>query len=518
MQTIAAILALSSLLCVAGTSESDCGPDDVLAFPGAEGYGRHAIGGRGGRVIHVTNLADDGPGSLRDAIQANGPRTIVFDVSGYIDLERDLDINEGYVTIAGQTAPGDGITLRGHSLSIKADHVIVRYLRSRPGASAGVETDAISVYRGSDIIIDHCSTSWATDETLSISPSLKDGIRSIDKVTVQWSIIAESLNESVHSKGAHGYGTLLRGSGGARYTMHHNLWAHHRARMPRPGNYLSQKVDPNGPLIDVRNNVFYNWGGEASGYNSDTDSLSRYSIVGNHYIPGPDTSKDIAFRESNPHARMYFADNWMGGVPIVAPDEALRLPEGHALEAHDFPHGYVMPPAGRGDFERILEKAGASLRRDAADARIVADVRAGTGTIIDDVSETPGWPLLASAPPPRDSDGDSMPDDWEESVGLDPMDASDGPRDRNGDRYTNLEDYLNGLVPPDAFGGPGSHAAGRARGSDGSGNHQGSRGIHAVEARRREEPVHDHSQYGAFVLRNVGSRIPCTVPDATCGL
>ena len=446
MKIAVVIIALSSLPFAAGCATTNGASEDVTAFPGAEGYGRHALGGRGGRVIRVTTLADDGPGSLRNAIQSKGARTIMFDVSGYIDLERELDINNGFVTIAGQTAPGDGITLRGHSLNVKADHVIVRYLRSRPSASAGVETDAISVYRGSDIIVDHCSTSWATDETLSISPSGQGGIRSIDNVTVQWSIIAESLNDSVHVKGEHGYGTLVRGSGGARYTLHHNLWAHHRARMPRPGNYVPRNIDPVGPIIDVRSNVFYNWGRDASGYNADTESLARYSFVGNHYVPGPDTKKSIAFNESNPHARLYFADNWMNGVPVDEPADVLRLPDGHALETQDFLHGYAMPRNGLNDFERVLETAGASLSRDAADARIVADVRARTGTIIDDVSETPGWPRLASSPPPHDSDGDGMPDDWEESAGLDPADAGDGARDRDGDGYTNLEDYLNSLV------------------------------------------------------------------------
>lgn len=447
MKTVVAILALSSLPFATGCAATSHATENVTAFPGAEGYGRYALGGRGGRVIRVTNLADDGPGSLRKAIQSKGARTIIFDVSGYIDLERELDINNGFVTVAGQTAPGNGITLRGHALNVKADHVIVRYLRSRPSAAAGVETDAISIYKGSDIIVDHCSTSWAIDETLSISPSGKGSIRSVDNVTVQWSIIAESLNDSVHGKGEHGYGSLVRGSGGARYTLHHNLWAHHRARMPRPGNYVPRHVDPVGPIMDFRSNVFYNWGGDASGYNADSESLARYSFVGNHYVQGPDSRKPIAFDESNPHARLYFAENWMNGLPVDEPADVLRLPDGHALESGDFSHGYAMPTAGRDDFEQVLESAGASLSRDAADARIVADVRARTGKIIDDVNETPGWPRLESLPAPRDSDGDGMPDEWEKSVGLDPSDAGDGSRDRDGDGYTNLEDYLNSLVP-----------------------------------------------------------------------
>jgi hypothetical protein len=259
------------------------------------------------------------------------------------------------------------------------------------------------------------------------------------------------LNDSVHVKGPHGYGSLVRGSGGARYTLHHNLWAHHRARMPRPGNYVPRDIDPVGPLIDVRSNVFYNWGGDASGYNADTESLARYSFVGNHYRPGPNTTKSIAFRESNRHAKLFFADNWMGGMPVDEPADALRLPDGYTLEATDFPHGYVISPAGLDDFERVLKTAGASLSRDAADARVVADVRAGTGRIIDDVSETPGWPPLASLPPPLDADGDGMPDDWEKSAGLDPSDARDGAGDHDGDGYTNLEDYLNSLVTARQF-------------------------------------------------------------------
>lgn len=447
MRAAIIILALSSLSIAAGCAAAKRAPEDVLAFPGAEGYGRHALGGRGGRVIRVTSLADDGPGSLRDAIRAEGPRTIVFDVAGYIDLKRDLDINNGFVTIAGQTAPGHGITLRRHGLNIKADQVIVRYIRSRPGASAGVETDAISIYSGHDIIVDHCSASWATDETLSISPSRKDSLRPIDNVTVQWSIISESLNESVHSKGAHGFGTLIRGSGGARYTMHHNLWAHHRARMPRPGNYLSPEQDPIGPMIDIRNNVFFNWGGRRSGYNADTDAIARYSFVGNRYIPGPDSRGKIAFSESSVNARMYFSDNWMNGEPIDDTHEVIELPPGNKLAESDFAHGYQMRAASTEDIGRILDFAGASLVRDSADSRVVADVRSRSGRIIDDVSDTPGWPPLASAPPPRDSDGDGMPDDWEQSVGLGPADAGDGARDRDGDGYTNLEDYLNSLVP-----------------------------------------------------------------------
>jgi pectate lyase len=421
--------------------------NDVLAFPGAAGHGRFAVGGRGGQVIRVTHLGDSGPGSLREAIDAEGPRTVVFDVSGYIDLESALDVNNGFLTMAGQTAPGDGITLRRHSLNIRADHVIVRYLRSRASAAARIETDAISVFSGANIIIDHCSASWATDETLSISPSDHDTLRLIDNVTVQWSIISESLNDSVHSKGPHGYGTLMRGSGGARYTTHHNLWAHHRARMPRPGNYIDRNTDPVGPLFDVRNNVFYNWGGSYSGYNADTESISRYSFVGNHYFVGPNSQAAMAFDESSPYASLYFAENFMNGELVSDATTVVTLPPGSSLAERDFDHGYTMPAAGPTAVEHILDFAGASLSRDAVDERTVGDVRARSGRIIDDVSDTPGWPVLESLPAPPDGDGDGMPDDWEIAIGLSPGDASDGPLDRNGDGYTNLEEYLNSLVP-----------------------------------------------------------------------
>jgi hypothetical protein len=330
---------------------------------------------------------------------------------------------------------------------VAADHVIVRYLRSRTSSAAGIETDAMSVYSGANIIIDHCSTSWATDETLSISPFTRESIRSIDNVTVQWSIISESLNDSVHSKGPHGYGTLARGSGGARYTMHHNLWAHHRARMPRLGNYVDRHTDPVGPLFDVRNNVFYNWGGSHSGYNADTESISRYSFVGNHYYSGPSSKATIAFDESSPYASLYFAGNYMNGELVTDALTVVTLPPGSALADSDFDHGYAMTGASPAEVDHILDFAGASLARDAVDERVVSELRARSGRIIDDISDTPGWPVLETLPAPADRDGDGMPDEWELDNGLDPADASDGVLDRNDDGYTNLEEYLNSLTP-----------------------------------------------------------------------
>ena len=439
------------LLLAFGTAPACSAPEPpgdtkVLAFPGAEGFGQYARGGRGGRVLKVTNLEDSGPGSLRAAVVSRGPRTIVFEVSGIVDLERDLDIHRGELTIAGQTAPGDGITLRGHALTVNADDVVIRYLRARPGDAAGVETDAISVKKGRNIIIDHCSTSWATDETLSIAPSRFDQPRMIDNVTVQWSIISESLNASVHSKGEHGYGTLLRGDSGARYSMHHNLWAHHKARMPRPGNYRDRATDPIGALFDIRNNVFYNWAGGHSGYNADTDSIARYNLVGNYYLEGSDSRAAIAFNESNPYASMYLAGNWMNGKRVEDPLSIVRLPEGVALADREHPHESAVTQAADAAFHAVLERAGASLVRDSVDQRIVTEVMEGSGRIIDAVSDVGGWPAHVSAPAPADSDDDGMPDAWEARFGLDRDDPSDGALDPDGDGYTNLEDYLNSLV------------------------------------------------------------------------
>ncbi|MGD9021124.1 MAG: hypothetical protein PVF46_04955, partial [Lysobacterales bacterium] len=439
-------LAPEEFLAISSAAGETTGVD---AFPGAEGFGRHAVGGRGGRVVKVTNLDDDGSGSLRQALRERGPRTVVFDVSGTIELERAIVLKEGHVTIAGQTAPGAGITLKNHGLVIKADQVIVRYIRSRPGSQMGVETDAISVGAGTSIIIDHCSTSWATDETLTVSPSEKSGLRTIDKVTVQWSMITESLNDSVHSKGAHGYGSLVRGNSGARYSFHHNLWAHHKARMPRPGNYLDIETDPQGPLFDFRNNVFYNWGGASSGYNADTDSISRYNFVNNYYIRGVDSKKSLAFDEGDNPAQSYFAGNAMNGRVPDNPWDLVRF-EGRRRTGHDtpFPVAPVRTQTANEAFEDVLRSAGASLVRDTVDQRIIGHVKNGTGGIIDDVSEVGGWPRLESASPRPDQDGDGMPDEWELTRGLDPQNPADGATDANGDGYTNLEDYINGLISP----------------------------------------------------------------------
>ncbi|ATY34335.1 pectate lyase family protein [Sphingomonas psychrotolerans] len=413
-----------------------------LAFPGAEGAGRFAQGGRGGQMLFVTNLNDSGLGSLRAAIETRGPRTILFRVSGTIRLATPLAIREGRVTIAGQSAPGDGITLRDHMLQVSADDVVIRYIRSRLGDESKTESDAVTVTRGRRIILDHVSASWSVDETLSASARYRDPAQGFYDLTVQWSIIAESLTHSLHAKGDHGYGSLIRGGRGAKVSFHHNLWANHSARMPRPGNYDGPEIDPVGPFFDFRSNVFYNWGGSRSGYNADKATLARYNFVDNAYVAGPQSTKPIAFDESNMLAKAWFAGNSMNGAIPADPWSLVSgiSPEGYRLVA-PVEVAPVAPDPAPHAYERVLAGAGASKVRDAVDARVVAGVRSRTGAQIDSQRDVGGWPALKSLPAPRDGDNDGMPDAWERKQGLDPKRADpNGDHDRDG--YTNIEEWL----------------------------------------------------------------------------
>ena len=418
-----------------------------VAFPGAEGHGRFAQGGRGGAVFHVTTLADAGEGSLRAAVEAKGPRTVVFEVAGTIRLKSPLKISRGRLTIAGQTAPGEGITLADQPLIIAADDVVVRYLRVRLGDEAGVQEDAVTVSRGRRIILDHLSASWSVDETLSVGSRYSPPEDGVYDVTIQWSLIAESLNRSVHDKGRHGYGSLLRGGHGARMSFHHNLWANHLARMPRPGNYNGPEVDPLGGFFEFRNNVFYNWGGEAAGYNADKAAYSAYDFVGNAYVPGPDSKGALAFCEQNSLSRAWFADNAMAGATPADPWRLVGCapPAGYRALGPLAASGIATTGPAEA-YEAVLAGAGASRVRDPVDLRILAGVRARTGRQIDSQADVGGWPTLRGGTAPRDLDRDGMADAWERARGLNPADPSDGAAGRDADGYTNLEAYLNGLA------------------------------------------------------------------------
>ena len=461
-------------------------PDNVqrpIAFPGAEGFGRHTTGGRGGKVYHVTTLEDNNlPGTLRWANAQQGPKTIVFDVSGTIFLKSPLRFTPN-TTVAGQTAPGDGICLADYPVMISSNNII-RYLRFRLGNRevANHEGDGLGGSRCHDIIIDHCSISWSIDECLSVY-----GNRDF---TVQWCIVSQSLNNAGHQKGAHGYGGNWGGSGAS---YHHNLIAHHTSRTPRLGPSPFTQTDER---MDLRNNVIYNW--TANGcYGGEGMTVN---IVNNYYKPGPGTPTDLrGMRIAAPNIRTsqythhdsprpnvwdrmwhvwgkYYVsgnvnsrypevtkDNWTYGIyNQISPDandgtytpatkDTIRL-------AKPMPFEPVTTQTAEDAYQLVLAHAGASLHRDALDNVIVRDVREGKATytgegcdpgiinIQDDVKlgNSP-WPELKSLPAPKDTDGDGMPDDWERQHGLNPNDANDGNA-VGADGYTNLEYYLNEIT------------------------------------------------------------------------
>ncbi len=414
------------------------------AFPTAEGSGRYAKGGRGGAVYEVTNLTNSGAGSIVDAV-SQGNRTIVFRVSGTIEMGDVILRPKSNMTIAGQTAPGDGICIKGRILIGAVSSVVIRYVRVRVDAGAANSSgDAIDIDQGSNIVIDHVSASYARDEGISCQETS-------DSVTVQWCIISESLTFENHS-----FGSLVRGDYGDIKSYHHNLYVHDNNRLPRPGNYTATMVDPEGLHFDFRNNVVYNWKGNEPGYNADSLATSRYNFIGNVYLSGPEsTVRNTVFKEDCIDAFGYFADNSYNGV-VPADQWSLVTFNGFdsAQIATYKARSYLVPmipvtttsPAKAKD--DVLASAGACIpARDTIDRRLVKDVLQGTGHSIATTADQPegAWPPLNSLPAPLDDDHDGMPNDWERAHGLNPNDAAD----RNGigqDGYTNLEVYLNTLT------------------------------------------------------------------------
>lgn len=418
----------------------------IPAFPGAEGFGAFTQGGRGGAVLFVTSLDDYDahesplPGTLRAAVDREGPRTIVFRVSGHIELKRPLEIWHPYLTIAGQTAPGDGVSIRNFGVVVAAPNVVLRYLRIRPGDVSGEALDALNIM-ASDVIVDHCSASWATDETVSV-------IDRATNVTIQWSFITESLNASVHAKGEHGYGSLISTPGSV--SVHHSVYAFHKSRNPRPRDVL----------LDFRHNLIYGWGDRA-GYNGDDSA--RINYVGNLLRPLPYShNARHAFIVGGEDTRLYLEDNVLRhpdgsertGWRLVQPPPALRDGAERALGV-DAP--FSAPPVTAHKpkelMDLLLDDAGATRpRRDSVDRRVVDLMRRDAGAIIDSQNDVGGWPTLSGGPIPADRDRDGMPDRWESRFGLDPEDSSDHSGDLDGDGYTNLEEYLNGTDPGAAVG------------------------------------------------------------------
>jgi hypothetical protein len=426
------------------------------AFPGAEGAGRYTQGGRGGAVYEVTHLEDSGPGSLRAAVEAGGPRTVVFRVSGTIKLLSDLNIRNDSITVAGQTAPGGGICIRDRQVVIRADHVILRYLRFRLGDETGVDTDAIWGRENKHFIIDHCSASWSVDEAMSFYGN--------DSTTVQWCILSESLYLSNHPKGAHGYGGIW---GGRDASFHHNLIAHHSSRTPRFSGGETAACEN----VDFRNNVIYNWGFN-SAYGGES---GRINMVANYFKPGPASKSGVRSRIvqiSDANGKWYIEDNVMEGSPGVTENNWKGGVQGnYAAEAVSraytpFPCVPISEESAEEAYGRVLENAGANFpSRDTVDARVILEVRNGTAAfegkgyeniqgfsdtsivrgIIDSQTDVGGWPELIGLPAPADSDHDGMPDEWEQAQGLNPADDADrNLLDEEG--YTMLEKYLNGLV------------------------------------------------------------------------
>ncbi len=432
---------------------------EIPAFPGAEGFGRFATGGRGGDVYAVTNLNDAGPGSLREGfLSAKGPRTIVFEVSGTIALKSRLVLDKSSITIAGQTAPGDGITLRDYTFQIRnATNVVVRYLRCRlgdrnkpKGAKGG--DDTLNTDDIDRVIFDHCSLSWAIDGT--------HDLRRGGNFTLQWCIVSESLNRSLHEKGEHAMGASYRDLTG-NITLHHNLFSTCRDRHPTLGSAQA----PPSHVVDFRNNLVYNW--SAGGTANFADHF--INCVENVWRPGPmsDPARlPIAMKGSLPDlARGHMAGNVFEGRDDLTRDNYAALdfkrwlgPGSKYLyrgtlsewRADTEPALGANKPKTQSALaaaELVLAGAGASLRRDAVDQRVVADVRSRRGKLLDSQEEVGGWPALKSLPALADQDRDGMPDLWEMAHGLNPNNPSDGQSDRDADGYTNLEEYLNSLCP-----------------------------------------------------------------------
>ena len=451
---------------------------DALAFPGAEGGGMYTTGGRGGKVIHVTTLADSGTGSLRAALNESGARTIVFDVAGIIELKSALTIKNGNVTIAGQTAPGDGICIKNYELKFEnADNIIIRYIRFRMGDEAKREADALWGRYNRNIIIDHCSMSWSTDECSSFYAN--------EYFTMQWCILTESLRNSVHGKGKHGYGGIW---GGKNASFHHNLLANHDSRNPRIdhpqiyGNY----VETHRGNVDYRCNAVYNWGSNLTYGGED----GWFNIVNNYYKPGPASSDRKYFVDAygsyvkdgttyaDSYPQMYLSGNVNTEYPELGANDATTIywhngagygnynslmTSALEIDGPQQKNVYTTTHSAEASFNTICQYAGASLRRDSVDDRACGDAMNATATykdggngskdgIIDTQTAVGGWPVYTATSDEmaavKDTDGDGMPDWFEKKFGLDASKASDSA-DKTLDsygRYTNLEMYLHYLV------------------------------------------------------------------------
>jgi pectate lyase len=440
----------------------------IPAFPGAEGPGMYTLGGRGGRVCEVTNINDSGPGSFREACQTEGPRTVVFRTGGLLTLDSPVDIRNPYITIAGQTAPGDGFCVRGQSVHVNTHDVIIRHMRFRRGNLTDRD-DALGGYPLRNIIVDHVSASWGLDETLSMYRYMQleqDGEMdklAVRNLTIQWTVISEALNPFNHAFG----GTW----GGNPCAFHHNLFACNAGRNPSLGM---------GGSFNFYNNVLFNWQHRTA---DGGDETSFGNFIGNYYKPGPAVNDGpIRYRILLPQGKRLSsadmrkglrdkirefgkwyvagnivegnekvtADNWAGGVQFPVKIDADEMKKFRLDKP--FVDAPVTIESAEKAYKRVLACGGATLPvRDKVDRRIINQVATGTvlykDGIITDPAQVGGWPEYNAGTAPADSDHDGMPDEWEKANGLDPKDPADGASDKDGDGYTNLEECLNGTDP-----------------------------------------------------------------------
>lgn len=426
------------------------------AFPGAEGFGANAVGGRGGRIIEVSNLDDSGPGSLRAAIEAEGPRIVVFRTGGTIELKSELVLANPFITIAGQTAPGGGITLKTHpanprsalTIARGAHDVVIRHLRSRPGPHDGFPRsksgkadtsevkDAIQILGARKVVLDHCSASWATDEVVSTFFDSQD-------ITIQWCIIAEALRKSRPDQQLPGKGLLIGSKGAKRISVHHNLLVHNVGRNPL--------VKAAG-LVDAVNNVVLAPSTVAMAIDSEQGGRMA-NFIGNHIVAPASDGLISGLSVIGQGPFELFVQGNFGPYRIRRdqPDELFVDAKNDGrrwLVAMRHDAAPVSTTSAEQAREAVLANAGCLLpMRDAVDQRLADDVRSGRTRVVDVPSQVGGWPELARGSPPPDRDHDGMPDTWEQARGFNPGEPADGAADQDQDGYTNVEEFLNGTDP-----------------------------------------------------------------------
>ncbi len=462
----------------------DLPQSEIPAFPGAQGGGAFSFGGRGGKVFVVTSLADSGPGTLRDACEQGGARIIVFNVAGIIRIKTPLIIRAPYITIAGQTAPGDGVCVAGETVWINTHDVVIRHMRFRRGETfVGRRDDSIGGNPIGNIMIDHVSASWGLDENMSMYRHMYNDSTGIAElklptvnITIQNSIFSETLDTWNHS-----FGSTL---GGENCTFMRNLWANNAGRNPSIGWF---------GIFNFANNVVFNWVHRSI---DGGDYRAMYNIINNYFKPGPQTPKNspIGHRILKPEAgrskldhlvfgRAYVhgnvmegyenvtKDNWDGGVQVE------ELPNsGKYRDQMKWNKPLPMPEfpmmSAKESFDYVLANAGATLpKRDPVDIRVTTQVRTGKinprndvklpatqfehrrlpidsykNGIITDISQVGGYPEYKGTPY-KDADNDGMPDEWEIKYALNPKDPSDAQKDMSGDGYSNIEKFINGIDP-----------------------------------------------------------------------